>query len=202
MNAQVNFVEHLKKQIKFLERSCESYDNGYVDEGVRIATIIRVLIHNTKSSTSLLKHLNATTINLATSTTDPSPQTISYMGMGAIRYENGQIKYLPNLGLLPFSGHVPVSKWWDQVVMVVDKGHRITRKQIVLGAANNDGGAHVDSKLNKEYEALAQDGVMGVICSTSGGVESREPTRDVHLLSLRQMAFELLNSPELLKLTN
>ena len=201
MNNRAKFADHLKRQLKFLERSCEAYDNGYIDEGIRIATIIRVLVHNTSHSTSLLKHLNATTINLATNGLDPAPQSIMYIG-GQIKLENGKISYGPNLGSSPFAGHIPLSKWWDQVVMVVDKGHRITRRQIVLGAANSDGGAHVDIKLDRAYAALARDGVLGVIYQVSNGVGSSKPVSGAHLVSLRQMAYELLNSPELLKLAN
>jgi tetratricopeptide (TPR) repeat protein len=202
LNSQVIYVEHLVKQIKFLERSIQSYDDGFLDEGVRIATVIRILVHNTPRSTSLLKLLNATSIKLSASGREPSLQAVWYMGMGQAKLENGMISYVPNLSPLSPENQVPVSQWWNQVVMIIDKGQRITRKQIVLGAANKDGGAHVDSKLDKEYESLTREGVMGTIYHFKDGVETNEPTSDVHLLSLRQMAHELLHSPELLKLAN
>ena len=39
----VNFKEHLKRQLGFLERSCVSYDEGFHDEAIRIATLIKSL---------------------------------------------------------------------------------------------------------------------------------------------------------------
>jgi hypothetical protein len=51
----MDFRAHLKRQLGYLERSCASYDSGYKDEAIRIATIIRVLMHNTGATTSLLK---------------------------------------------------------------------------------------------------------------------------------------------------
>ena len=63
MDSTVDFKAHLAKQLRFLERSCKSYDAGFTDEAVRIATVIRVIIHQTGTSTPLLKHLGATTIN-------------------------------------------------------------------------------------------------------------------------------------------
>ena len=46
---------HLKEQIQFLLRSTQSFDDGFVSEAKRIAVIIRVLLHDTNRSISLLK---------------------------------------------------------------------------------------------------------------------------------------------------
>ena len=195
-----DFRQHLKRQLGFLERSCASYDAGHKDEAIRIATIIRVLVHNTKASTSLLKHLNATTINLLSTTTEPSPQTVSFVGLGMMRVGGGKSEYFPQLGDgPPINQPVPMSKWWDQVVMVLN-GQRISRRDIVLAAANKDGGAHVDSKLSAEYEALAKYGAVGTFVYQTQGQRVEAPIQDAHLVSLRQLGYELLHSPELLKL--
>jgi hypothetical protein len=85
VNSTVDFKGHLTKQLGFLERSCQSYDAGISDEAIRIATVIRVIIHHTGASTSLLKHLGATTINLLSTTFEPSAQTVSFVGMGMMR---------------------------------------------------------------------------------------------------------------------
>ncbi|RJG02777.1 hypothetical protein [Noviherbaspirillum sedimenti] len=194
----MDFREHLQRQLGFLERSCESYDAGYRDEAIRIATIIRVLIHNTKASTSLLQHLNATTINLFSTTSEPSPQTLFFVGLGMMRMSSdGKNDYFPQLGDgPPISTFVPVPKWWEQVVMVFG-GHRISRRDIVLAAANKDGGAHVDLKLTPQYEALAQDGSVGAFIYETQGKMNEAPIEDAHLVSLRQLGYEVLHSPEL-----
>ena len=196
----MNFNEHLKRQIGFLERSCSSYDDGFHDEAIRVATVIRVLFHQTKSSTSLLKHLKATTINLCSTTFEPSKQTVSFVGMGMMTVGGDESSYYPHLGNGPINELLPLSKWWNQVVMVINKDHRITRRSIVLAAANKDGGAHVDKKLTAEYEALALDGAAGTF--TYGREGKDKPIQQAHLVCLRQMAYEVLNSPELVKLAN
>ncbi len=132
----MNFKNHLKKQLGFLQRSCNSYDEGFHDEAIRIATVLRVLIHNTRSSTSLLKHLNATT--------------------------------------------------------------KLSRRKIILAAANKDGGAHVDKKLTPDYANLAKEGAVGTFGYTSNGKESKTAIQDAHLVALRQMAHEVHSSPKLL----
>ena len=52
-----DFPTHLGRQLQFLHQSCASYDGGFFDEAIRMATVMRVLLHDTKHSTSLLKHL-------------------------------------------------------------------------------------------------------------------------------------------------
>ena len=202
MESTVDFKEHLKKQLGFLERSSQSYDTGFADEAIRIATVIRVLVHQTGSSTSLLKHLNATTINLLSTTFEPSAQTVSFVGMGMMRVGDGQSEYFPQLGEGPINELIPVSKWWNQVVMVLDAKHRITRKSIVLAAANKDGGAHVDEKLTAEYVALAIAGAVGTFVYKTQGQHEEVPIESAHLVSLRQMGYELLHSPMLVELCN
>ena len=58
--SQEALQDHLTEQIGFLLRSAESYDNGFTDEAKRLAVTIRVLVHDTGKSTSLLKQLKLT----------------------------------------------------------------------------------------------------------------------------------------------
>lgn len=198
---QPDYSDHLRRQIGFLQRSAAAFDAGHVDEAVRIATTIRVLIHSTASSTSLLKHLNATTISLLSSCDGASPNTLLYMGLGMqySRNDGDTIKaaYAPLLDG-PVKVYVPVSKWWDMIVYVLGSGERLSRKKIVLTASNKDGGAHVDSALAPEYEALSRKGAVGHLMSSVQGDVSEQPFTDAHFVAVRQMAYELLNSPELL----
>ncbi len=52
-----DFELQLKRQLGYLRRSCKIFDLGEHDEAIRIAVSLRVLLHQTKSSTSLLTHL-------------------------------------------------------------------------------------------------------------------------------------------------
>jgi len=58
MNAINRLQTKLGEQIGFLERSCKQFDDGHEEEAFRLSTTIRVLFHETKKSTSLLKHCN------------------------------------------------------------------------------------------------------------------------------------------------
>lgn len=193
-----DFKIHLRKQLGFLERSCNAYDDGVHDEAIRIATIIRILIHQTSNSTSLLKHLNATTINLLSTVKKISENTIhAPMTMSTVTFSsNGAVQY-PNLGNSSYKEQIPVSKWWDQVV-IVNGSMRLTRKKIVRSAADQDGGAHVDTNLNSEYEQLTEAGFSGRVFGNQNGNVYEERLKGTHTICLRQMGYELLNSPELL----
>lgn len=198
---QPDYRDHLRRQIDFLQRSADAFDAGYIHEAVRIATTIRVLIHNTASSVSLLKHLNAMTISLLSSCDAPSQNALQYIGLAVQQLKNDgstiKATYAPLLDG-PVKIYVPVSKWWDMIVYVLHPGVRLSRRKIILTAANKDGGAHVDSKLTPEYEALARPGSVGYFMSSVGGTTNVRPLTDAHYVAVRQMAYELLNSPELL----
>lgn len=193
----MDFHAHLARQLSFLKRSCESYDTGATDEAIRMATIIRVLIHNTKASTSLLKHLNATTINLLSSTDGATPNTVMYFGLGTMQLGGSECRYFPSLDFGPVKKLIPVSQWWDQIVFVLDPSTRLSRRKIILSAANQDGGAHVDASLSKEYEALSADGAIGHFIYGSDAEKVHQPIQDAHFVAIRQMAYELLHSPDL-----
>lgn len=123
-----------------------------------------------------------------------------HTGMGRMRLAgNGSSDYFPTLGDSFSKTFVPVSKWWTQAVMVIN-GKRISRKDIVLGAANQDGGAHVDAALGAGYGPVTLLGAAGSIGFVVNGVKYEKPLRDTHLISLRQMGHEVLNSPDLLAL--
>jgi hypothetical protein len=208
MNNSVNqFRDHLRRQLRYIEHSCASYDAGHKDEAIRIATVIRVLIHDTSSSTSLLTHLGARHIKLLNTVEDvfktgPAPGTVDmqYMGMVQMSLGSQGVQMLPGLGDRGTNEQVSVEQWWHQVVWVLDRNTILRRRDIALTAANKDGGAHVDAYLTKEYDALVHDMGFEAYYRLSDGTEYRGPLPDGHLVSLRQMGYEILNSRELTSL--
>ncbi len=197
----MDFVAQLKRQLTFLDRSAIAYDSGHHDEAIRMATSIRVLLHQTSASTSLLRHLNAEQINLL-STTEDAGTAIYSMGLGIITLGPDGNNYRPNFGKLRTKQLIPAQQWWEQVVYVLNPTTRLSRKKIVLAAANQDGGAHVDSKLSSEYAELSKDGGLGLdfLFVNHDGTEYSEQITCAHFVAIRQMAYELSHSHELLSL--
>ncbi len=127
--------------------------------------------------------------------------------MGQYRIQGGVgASFGPSFGDNPVMELVPVRDWWEQVVYVFSirpegatkaddiRVLRLSRKNIVLWATNKDGGAHVDAKLPLAYETLAADGALGSFYQEIDGVRQEVPIKYAHLVSLRQMGFEVLQS--------
>ena len=102
---------------------------------------------------------------------------------------------IAKLGIAVQTEEVPFDQWWTQVVYVPREGVSITRRSLILAAANKDGGAHVAASLTPEYEALLKMWILQ-------GSYERDPItfNDVHLVGLRQIAYEVLHSPQILRL--
>ena len=203
MTMSVDFKAQLFRQLGFLWRSCDAYDQGRTDEAVRIATVIRVLIHDTPKSTSLLNHLGALNINLASTVSNLNHSKSAFLsGMGRMTITSTKTTWKPAINSSAIDKQIPLAEWWDQVVYIFGEV-RATRKSLVLAAANKDGGAHVDSSLTPEYETLMTTGERGWFHYSPTSMNNDfQPVMDTHLIYLRQMGFELLNSPELLALAS
>jgi hypothetical protein len=52
-----DLLNHLREQLQFLDASALSYDAGFEGEAKRLAVVIRVLLHDTAKSRSLLQSL-------------------------------------------------------------------------------------------------------------------------------------------------
>jgi hypothetical protein len=200
------FKEQLKKQVKFLLNSCALFDKGDMEEAIRIATCVRILIHDTRKSISLLKHLNAKDIVLF-STIRHFPEgkdgyhCITVFSLGKLILSKDKMGYIPNLEDFKAGTSLvlPVDEWWEQIVWILSPECKLSRKRIILSAANQDGGAHVDFKFSYDYERLTQYSA-GTISAKMGDNISTHKIVDMHLISIRTIANEILKSPEFLNL--
>jgi hypothetical protein len=97
MRISMDFKLQLKKQLKFLNSSCEAFDAGDMEEAIRIATCIRVLFHQTRESISLITHLGGADIKLLSTTIDVEPGTVQFIGMGILQLNGNVMEYVPAL---------------------------------------------------------------------------------------------------------
>jgi hypothetical protein len=67
---------HLAEQLQFIEASADAFDKGFEGEAKRLAVTLRVLLHDTKSSRSLLGQLGRKNIDFL-DTAIPFNPTIS-----------------------------------------------------------------------------------------------------------------------------
>lgn len=180
-------LDHLAEQLLFIDSSCASYDAGATYEAKRLATHIRVLLHDTNASTSLLKYLG---LKDKMNFIDGVPAHFheaakrarnaiyaSIGGLAVIEHSAESISYVPvfHAGGLEQTHHIPFSPWWTEARMIDSQGNQVSRKQIVLWLANKDGGAHID-KLPPTYQALTKDGSMGLSFQQPDGTTTEAPS--------------------------
>lgn len=193
--------KHLEEQLGFLESSADSFDVGNTSEAKRLATTLRVLLHDTSQSKSLLGQLGMKhklfydSSNYAGYNKTPWDVAV-YTGLigQCINMEAHQIAYIPILdregdGPPPW---VDFDHWWHMVVIKDEVGNTFSRRDLVLNMANKDGGAHIDPVLTGKYGALSRQNSIGW-----KGFINNQPPQPVpypERTAVRQIAHEVLKS--------
>jgi hypothetical protein len=188
----------LAENQQFLERSAVAFDEGYAAEAKRLAVVVRVLIHDTSQSHSLLKQLGVKEGLPFLDTADPiDPNNLlPTPGLVMMRMTTGagaaRGSYVAPLGDLPPWRRVwrPFAGWWQNPVMKVDGTW--SRKDLVLTLANQEGGAHVDPELNERYEALARRNALGWVAVEGANEEPFEGSPIA--VAVRQITYEVIET--------
>lgn len=176
--------KHLNEQLGFLRRSAESYDSGFVDEAKRLAVTIRILVHDTKNSNSLLQQLSEKQRSFYDTAMPHDPRNL--LSQAALIQKAISPKgalYLPFLDDTPFTPKfVPFNDWWNRPIFQIGEGQILSRCNLVLSVANQDGGAHIDPALDEAYNRLTRENAMGW------------SIRSPELAAIRQIAHELIKT--------
>ena len=85
---------------------------------------------------------------------------------------------------------IDFDSWWNKPVFVDKQGHILTRKDLILTAANQDGGAHVDPSLDETYANLSRKGLDLIVNHGTGEKILDKPER----VAIRQIAHEVLKT--------
>lgn len=199
--ADPRFADKLREQLRFLGRSANLYDQGGEDEALRMATALRVLLHNTRSSTSLFNHLGLTNTRMLSSARGLG-NWHDYLSEEINLNSSEPVRMRPLLGRMFVE--TPVAEWWGKEPVFVHLSTNYSRRLICLSAANKDGGTHVDSKLEDYYKILAAGEYMiGITGNLEyGGHPPPFPQgvliypKNAHFALIRQFTHEFLCSAE------
>lgn len=196
---QDDYKKHLAEQYQFLINSCHSFDSGFSGEAKRIAATMRVLLHDTKQSKSLLGQLGAKNIYYYNTASEYSPTNLlAHLGLVGVVSSPESTKYFPMLDDIPGYDRniwVTFDTWWEKEIVLSDsKQNKFTRKQLVLLGSNKDGGAHIDPELDDIYAQLSRGNSVGFMSIDHVG--QSQPLADPHLFSIRQMGHELIRTLE------
>jgi len=191
--------------LKLVRVLCDCYDEDNEVVALSIATAVRVLVHDTTKSTSLLTLLDKKSGQFLSTSLNTPNETVH---LGLVRRINvgvkdgvgGEARYWPLCDETYFPSPkqqprlLPFSDWWSEQVFQSQQ-HCLTRQDLVLAVTNKDGGAHVDNKVEGRYDAFRKSWSGG---STLVGIQSRLrrgydniPTYP----AIRQIGYELLHSP-------
>lgn len=190
-------LAHLEDVIGFIEASSIAFDAGKTGEAKRLAVSVRVLLHDTKNSKSLLGLLGwKKGYSFLNSAIPYDPRNLlSHHGLVGLRIGGGVggSYYAPLGDGPPVRVHkfVRFPEWWNEIVIVDGKKQRFNRRELILALSNKDGGAHVDPELDESYANLTRHNTVGWVYSDG---TSDKPLMDVEKHSVRQVAYEMLAS--------
>jgi len=180
---------HLAEQIGFLNASAAAFDAGNTGEAKRMALTIRVLLHETKRSKSLLRQLNHKPAFVSTASPFDPRNLVSHMGLLAIQLGDAGVRYIPRGEHTPHKREVSFDEWWNEIVFKTQGHDAVSRKDLILTAANQDGGGHVDPELDEVYARLVKENSLGWL---AGNGDKTEPMGDPTKAAIRQISAEVL----------
>ncbi|MGH2116569.1 hypothetical protein [Aerococcus sp. L_32] len=201
-----DYIEALEEQLEFLINNCKMFDSGNFKYAKQIATNIRVLVHDTKTSQSLLQLLNRKE-SMKFLTTVSSPKNVVFQIGLVIPVEvfvqADSNQYISEPWFIPTFTKSNNRKWvsfdtWYSQNVLTSAPTSFSRKKLITYVANKDGGAHIDKSLPEDFYQLSK-GISSMLYRENGPLnthtyEKGEPFKYLHLSSIRQIAHELILS--------
>ena len=190
-------LKSLREQVRFIDKSCAEFDRDDTSEAKRLAVTVRVLLHDTKQSKSLLGKLASlqTFIMLDSASFDMPGNAVAYHGLVGLRSGPNGLFFRPHClmstGQTDEWRHRSFNRWWNADVIDDRRGNCISRRDIVLALANKEGGAHIDSDLPNEYRAISRENSIGI---SGGPSDNSKPIQDTVVACMRQIAEEVRQS--------
>ncbi|UDM70701.1 hypothetical protein [Vagococcus fluvialis] len=198
---QNDFEQEFQMNLQSLQLSCDNYDNGKEFAVIEMATRLRVLLNDKGRNISLFQHLGLKNINFVNTAFEIDEDNI--LDDSCLVYispdENFEfMKYYPFLDRAE-KNLIPFEEWWNQTVYR-DSEKRFTRADIILHIADKEGGAHSDEKISDNYYNFSRRGNGATTFYSINGNQSGESKYmdNLHYASLRQIAYEVLESLKLI----
>jgi hypothetical protein len=158
----------LHAQLELLENLGAVFDGGRPVAALPLAVSVRVLVHNTGSSSALLQQLGKLdTLRFVDTAQRIDPKNLlPTSGLTVIRMTAGAgtdwVAPLDNRAPSRVRPRVRFGAWWTTPVVNDQSGNQWSRRDFVLHLANKEGGAHVDPFAPDEtLRALEEDNALG-----------------------------------------
>ncbi|SRR5665213_1235055 len=200
-----DYLAQLKKQLGFVSRSCDSYDQGFHDEAIRIAVALRIIFLKSRTNRPIIQRFPVSTMFSTAAGVPPGASFFPNLTALRITRYVGEPEFIPKIHVTDDFGHkvapkgrlISLDEWWEkEPVYVMANNEVYVRKSLAKMVADKDGGAHVDENIPADYEKL----IGGAGCSITLNPDTEKktvPFKNAHLSALRQVGFEVLHSPEI-----
>jgi hypothetical protein len=180
-----DFALQLDRQLREIETSAGEYDAGNKDAAIRIAASLREIFHQTGQSTCLLAHLRGRFIRLLTSVEKPPYPQEWYSPLAEIENK------------FSFPAIHATARPQDQSIIEPPTFRpMLERKKLTRQVQAPDWWGNEPAIIQHGKKATRK--VIALWAADAGGPEIK--ANDVHVAALRQMAYEVLKSSELVKL--
>lgn len=186
-------MEILTDQLEFLEKSAESYDQGYDGEVFRQAPVIRLLVDDTTYATSVLTKLGRKNIPFMDTRIPPeSVPSNAFSELVEIKEIESETVGLPLLDDGPAMKLTDFDTWWKTVVVVDDAGVEFRREDVVNYFTRPPGELKVDSILDETYANLRNKSPL----SWPGSQDTSQTSLPENLMfaSIRQITHEVIKT--------
>ena len=167
-------------------------------EAARLAVTLRVMLHDTANSHSVIGQLGIKDRLQYLNTAAPvnPANVLNTFGLVLVQADfgpKGKGRYLPLVAsgdpVALWSTLAPFESWWNDPVAKI-KGQPWSRRDLVLKLANQEGGAHVDPDRDPGYESIATGNALGWTFTGSNGASA--PFEGNYIAAaVRQIVFEV-----------
>ena len=158
------FSEKLEEQRLLLRTAIAGMAVGDLTQALHVATIIRVLVHETGASKPLLKNIDPNYLELPILDRIMEPPKDHGGGVKSVTFTcpisakssapAGTVALITELES-PAYVQSKLGTWWDgNPCMVLPALGPFFRRELVVGLANKEGGAHVDADIPKRYQMV------------------------------------------------
>ncbi len=161
----------LQAQIQFLQDECKQYDLGNIEYSKKIAVTIRILLHDTRMSVSLLRQIESAFvynrpdfIDISTTEGDlPNKGHTDFVCSSLCEYDlehfiDSLPVLIPRAVSINSNNHYhfrSFKTWWERLhVILIDRTNFLSRKDIITLIADTNGGAHVDPNIDERLILL------------------------------------------------
>ena len=155
-----------------------------------MAATLRILLHDGRQGQSLLRQMNLQDARFFDTAPKVNPANLlPTFGLVMVAF-GAEFRFVAPLAMEREHGvmMLPFDVWWKKVVVNIPDQFALTRRDLVLLMADQDGGAHVDPEIDERYYRLTRENALGFTVETQIG---RQPLTGIETASIRQIANEV-----------